>query len=98
MACGKHVIATDYSAHTEFCTKDNCGLVSIKDVEPAIDEKWFFGQGNWAKIGEHEVFDLAVKMQRFITDKKGTLNEDGIETAKQFSWNKTAKGIINKLC
>ena len=42
MAAGKHVIATDYSAHTEFCTQENCGLVPIKDVEPAFDNKWFF--------------------------------------------------------
>ena len=54
MSAGKHVVATDYSAHTEFCTKENSGLVSISDVEPAFDGKWFFGQGNWAKISAHE--------------------------------------------
>ena len=31
MSAGKHVITTDYSAHTEFCTKDNAGLVPITD-------------------------------------------------------------------
>ena len=94
MSCGKHVIATDYSAHTEFCTKENSGLVAIKDVEPAVDGKWFFGQGNWAKIGEHETFELSLKMQRFIQDRKGTVNEAGIETARQFSWKNSAEEII----
>ena len=94
MATGKHVIATDYSAHTEFCTKENSGLVSIEDTEPAFDGKWFFNQGNWAKITEHQIFDINTKMQNFILNRKGTLNEAGIETAKKFSWTNTAKEIL----
>jgi glycosyltransferase involved in cell wall biosynthesis len=94
MAAGKHVVTTDYSAHTEFCTKENSGLVTIEDVEPAVDGKWFFGQGNWAKLGEHEVWDLSMKMMKFILDKKGSLNQAGIETANRFSWDNTARKII----
>ena len=97
MAAGKHVVATDYSAHTEFCTKENAGLVSISDVEPAFDGKWFFGQGNWAKIGAHEEMDLYMKMMKYILDKKGTVNQAGIETAKTFSWQNTAREIIKCL-
>ena len=94
MSAGKHVVATDYSAHTEFCTKENCGLVTTQDVEPAFDGKWFFGQGNWAKLGSHEQMDLYMKMMKFILDKKGTVNESGIETAKKFSWYNTAEKIL----
>ena len=97
MATGKHVIATEYSAHTEFCTKENCGLLTIKDVESAFDGKWFFGQGNWAKIDAHAEMDLHMKMMRFILDKKGSINEAGIETAKRFSWDNTANGIMEAL-
>ena len=97
MAAGKHVVATDYSAHTEFCTKENAGLVSISDVEPAFDGKWFFGQGNWAKIGAHEEMDLYMKMMKYILDKKGTVNQAGVETAKRFSWQNTAREIIKCL-
>ena len=97
MAAGKHVVTTDYSAHTEFCTKENAGLVTISDVEPAFDGKWFFGQGNWAKMGAHEESDLYMKMMKFILDKKKTLNEAGIETAKKFSWQNTAREIIKCL-
>ncbi len=94
MSAGKHVIATDYSAHTEFCTEENAGLVTIKDLEPAFDGKWFFGQGNWAKIDSHVTMDLYMKMMRFILDKKGTLNEAGLETASRFSWDDTAQTIL----
>ena len=97
MAAGKHVVATDYSAHTEFCTKENAGLVSISDVEPAFDGKWFFGQGNWAKIGAHEEMDLYMKMMKYILNKKGTVNQAGIETAKRFSWQNTAREMIKCL-
>ena len=97
MAAGKHVVATDYSAHTEFCTKENAGLVSISDVESAFDGKWFFGQGNWAKIGAHEEMDLYMKMMKYILDKKGTVNNAGIETAKRFSWQNTAREMVKCL-
>ena len=97
MSLGKHVITTDYSAHTEFCTKENSGLVSIKGTEPAFDNKWFFGQGNWAKISSHEKWDLSMKMMRFILDKKGTINQAGIDTAKRFSWSNTANIITDIL-
>ena len=97
MAAGKHVVATDYSAHTEFCTKENAGLVSISDVESAFDGKWFFGQGNWAKIGAHEEMDLYMKMMKYILDKKGSVNNAGIETAKRFSWQNTAREMVKCL-
>jgi glycosyltransferase involved in cell wall biosynthesis len=97
MSAGKHVVATNYSAHTEFCTQDNCGLVPIKEVEPAYDGKWFFQQGNWAKIDAHVEMDLYMKMMRFILDYKGTLNEAGIETARNFSWSNTCEKIIRIL-
>jgi glycosyltransferase involved in cell wall biosynthesis len=94
MSCGKHVIITDYSAHTEFCTKDNSNLVTITDTEPAFDGKWFFGQGNWAKISEDQVSELQGYMESFHTSKK-ILNESGIDTAKKFSWRNTATKIID---
>ena len=97
MSAGKHVVATDYSAHTEFCTKDNSGLIEVSDVEPAFDGKWFFNQGNWARLGDHEQADLYMKMMKFILDKKHTVNEAGIETAKKFSWDNTANRILEAL-
>ena len=97
MSLGKHVITTDYSAHTEFCTQENSGLVTIRDVEPAVDGKWFFGQGNWAKIDEDTISDLTTKMLNFIDNKKCTVNEAGIETAVKFSWDNTANKILDIL-
>ena len=94
MAAGKHVIATDYSAHTEFCTQENCGLVPIKDVEPAFDNKWFFGQGNWAKISNVEIDILVKKMKNFVESYKPEVNSAGVKTAEKFSWENTANEIL----
>ena len=97
MAAGKHVVATEYSAHTEFCTEENSYLLPISDVEPAVDSKWFFGQGNWAKIDDTEVDMLIKLMQRFIKLSKGKVNKAGIKTAKKFSWENTAREMIKCL-
>jgi glycosyltransferase involved in cell wall biosynthesis len=98
MATGKHVIATGYSAHTEFCTKDNCSIIPITEKEPAFDGKWFFGQGNWAKIDDSIVQALQCHMENFIeNDNRRTINEEGVETAKQFSWHNTASEIIKNV-
>ena len=97
MAVGKHVIATNYSAHTEFCNKENCSLIEIDEKEPAFDGKWFFGQGNWAKIDDKAIESLEHSMETFISEKRGTLNEIGIQTAKDFSWQNTANEILNVL-
>jgi len=99
MAVGKHVVATNYSAHTEFCTEDNCGLIPIKGVEPAFDSKWFFGQGNWAEINIPEINGLAHKMleTHYLLRSEGCRNEEGIKTAKKFSWQNTAREIIKCL-
>lgn len=96
MAAGKPVIATNYSAHTEFCNKDNCRLIEIQDTEPALDGKWFFGQGNWAALGPDQIVDISMAMRDFI-DNGQRFNHAGLETAKQYSWDNTADAILNKL-
>jgi glycosyltransferase involved in cell wall biosynthesis len=98
MACGKHVIVTDYSAHTEFCTKDNANLVTITEKELAFDNKWFHGQGNWAKIGEPQIEQTANYMKDFhVNNKRSEINHRGIETALEFSWDNTARKILENV-
>jgi glycosyltransferase involved in cell wall biosynthesis len=94
MSVGRHVIATNYSAHTEFCTKENCRLVDVHGTERAYDNKWFFGQGNWAKIDESTIFELSLAMQLFAQTYEWKINEAGVKTAEQFSWENTAQRII----
>lgn len=98
MSCGKHVIATNYSAHTEFCNTDNAHLINITDYELAYDGQWFHGQcGRWAKI-DQEQKDQAIDYMRMIHNLKqdGGLSDNliGINTAKTYTWDNTANEII----
>ena len=99
LSCGKHVIATNYSAHTEFCNKENSMLVEINNLETAFDGLFFNGEyGYWAEIADTQK-DQIITYMRDIHHKKqsGKLSHNlhGIETAKQFSWENTAKEILN---
>jgi glycosyltransferase involved in cell wall biosynthesis len=100
MSCGKPVITTNYSAHTEFCNQDNSYLVDIQELELAQDNKWFFGQGKWAKISQKEI-DKFVDYMQYVHMLKSSnnliLNQSGISTADKFSWKQTAEAIINNV-
>lgn len=52
LACGKKLICTDYSAHREFAHHN---LISVDKLEPAVDNKWFYGQGEWASLGNNQM-------------------------------------------
>ena len=100
MSCGKEVITTDYSAHTEFCTKENSYLIEIDKKESAYDGIWFHGQGEWAEMGSSQIEQLVEHMRAVHEKKKQDkkiLNLDGIETAKKFSWEKTASVLLESM-
>lgn len=97
MACGKSVIVTDYSAHTEFCTTSNSYLIPITEMEEAFDGIWFHGGGNWAKFNQQAI-DTCIEHMRFIHQKKqseGTIfNKEGVLTAQRFSWQNSAQALV----
>lgn len=100
LSCGKQVIATDYSAHTEFLTEENACLVPIEVVEPAYDGIWFHKQGNWAQFDNSTLYRIENYMRAVHELKQSgqlELNTAGIETAKKFTWENTAKTIIQHL-
>ena len=97
MSCGKPVIATDYSAHTEFCTKENSFLVSIDNEEKAYDGKWFDGKtGSWAHLGESQIDQISSHMKH-IHDNKISSNLAGVETAKRYTWKNSAAKVIEAI-
>lgn len=100
MAMGKHLIITNYSAHTEYCTTENSRLVTIDRLEDAYDGVWFHGQGQWAHLGTSQL-DQAVEHMRSIHKLKqeGQLgrNEAGIKTMQGFTWGLTAKKLVEAL-
>lgn len=93
MSMNKPVIATNYSAHTEFCTKDNCYLIEINDKEKAYDGKAFMGQGNWAKI-DQEQKDQIIEYMRYCYNNRISTNPGGVVTAQKYSWSNSAKTLL----
>lgn len=96
MSIGKPVIATNYSAHTEYCTDENCYLIPIDATESAIAPPWFNGQGNWAKISEHNINQL-INYMRTIHANKIRTNEAGIQTGLRYDWSNIADRIMELL-
>lgn len=93
MAMNKPVIATNYSAHTEYCNTDNSYLVDIRSTEKAIDNKWFHGTGNWAKIDDIAK-DQIIDYMKYVYANKVNTNQEGINTAQKFSWENSAKTLL----
>lgn len=96
MAMNKPIIATNYSAHTEYCTENNSYLVHVEDQEIAEDGKWFFGNGKWAKLGDNELAQT-IDYMRYLYNNKITSNLNGINSAKKYSWKNTAEIILNTI-
>ena len=96
MALNKPIIATNYSAHTEYCTNDNTYLVNIDEEEVANDGKWFHGVGKWAKLHNHQL-EETVKHMRFVYANNITTNSGGLETCKKYTWTNTANIIYNDI-
>lgn len=93
MSMGKPVIATNFSAHTEFCDKNNSYLVDISKLEDANDGIWFHGFGQWAHIGESEK-DQIIEYMRNVYKNHTVSNPNGVETAKKFSWENSVDQLI----
>lgn len=97
MAMGKHVILTNYSAHTEFASSHNSYLIDILQTEPACDNIWFNKQGEWAYFGRDQLDQLIEYMRQVHKLKQNGLletNSEGISTSIRFTWEATAKQLI----
>lgn len=92
MSMGKPVIATNYSAHTEYCNKDNTMLIDIDDTEPAFDNKAFKNQGNWARITSKQKNQCIDHMRSAYKNRLNT-NFEGIKTANKYTWTNSANII-----
>lgn len=102
MACGKRVITTNYSAHTEFVTKENALLIETPNREMAYDGVFFNGQvGEWAAFDENEIDQLVEYMRAaHITTQNvdpNYINIGGVETARKFTWDNAAKKLLEAI-
>jgi hypothetical protein len=105
LSCGKQLIITNYSAHTEYADPHNSRLIEIDELEDAFDHRWFFGQGRWASFDKRAQEQLVEHLHAVHRETQehchARLNAAGIETAKRFSWDATARHLgdaLRKIC
>lgn len=107
LSMGKHLIITDYSAHSDFCAINNSHLIPVQSTEPAYDGVWFHGTPNdrgevpeWGHIGDVQ-YDALVQYLRDVHKQReqGGLpfNSEGIATAKKFSWENCCEEIFKAI-
>ena len=96
MAIGKPVIATNNTAHTQYCDEHNSMLIETPDKEVAFDGVFFSGQGNWSYFGDKETAKLVEYMREVHLKRKGgelVTNTVGVPTGKHHTWANSAKMI-----
>ena len=94
MSMNRPVIASNVSSHREFCNSENSYLIDMPETELADDGKAFRKQGNWAKVTNSTIDDIIDKM-RYCYKNNISINIEGLETAKQLSWENTAQKMVN---
>ncbi len=92
-ACGTHVIATNYSGHTEFVNEDNTFLIEPNGMELAQDGLWFHGQGEWCSYPVQSLIDRLKEVHELKQTGKLGINEAGLETARRFTWENTVSRL-----
>lgn len=93
LAMDKPVIVSNYSAHKQYCTKENSFIVDMDETEPAIDNQWFFGEANWGKIGQLQK-QQTIDYMRYLYSNNIRSNTNGLRTAQSMTWQKTVDSLI----
>ncbi len=97
MSLGLNVIATDYSAHSEFVNTANCRVVHVEETAPPPSGDLLWGTGNWGKLGASQMEQMVHHLREVHRMKQeGSLrrNDAGIATAKEFSWRRTSESVL----
>lgn len=97
LSVGRAVIATNYSAHTEFLSRDNARLINIDALEQAPGGT---EGAEWAAWGASQHEQLVAHLQAVHAARQsGSLphNEAGIETAERYSWDNAAVALLTSL-
>jgi glycosyltransferase involved in cell wall biosynthesis len=98
MAMGKEVIITNYGGHTEFCNDANSRLIVGGEMEPAVDGKWFHGEGRWFAHTDNTIDQMVHHLRevhRLKQEKGSYMNQAGIDTfSDTFTWDKSAQKVL----
>ena len=97
MACGKPVIATNWSAQTEFLHSDNAYLLEVEKLIDAEAKCPYYKGFQWANPSEEHLIYLLryVYEHQEEAEKKGLVAAD--EVRRLWTWEETGKKIKNRI-
>lgn len=95
MSMGKLVICSNYSGFTEYVNNDNACLVQPDELEEAFDGVWFNGGFDWMSWTLDSTEQFIQHIRNLYSLGKGKVNNGGILTAEKFTWQNTAKQLLN---
>ena len=97
MALGKEVIATNCTAHAEFCTRENTHFIAMDETETAFDGVFFDGRGQWHRFGQSQM-DRLISSMLVVAGFGTSVNLAGIQTGKEYTWANSAAKLDKVLC
>jgi GT2 family glycosyltransferase len=98
MACGLPTIATNWGAHQEFATEENSYLLNITGTIDAKAKCPYYDGFKWADPDANHYSELLqmVFNNQDQAKSKGRLAAD--EMMQMWTWENTAKKILNRIC
>lgn len=93
LSCGKHLIATQNCG--PYLTEENSYIIKISHKQEMAYDNFIYNvetNKNWNFISEEEVEQLSHYMRKIHQKKQSgelKINQNGISTAKNFSWERT---------
>ena len=94
MSCGIPCLATNYSAPTEYLNKTNHIPLTNLNKEIAFDGIFFGGNGgSWMSVDVNHIAEQVTYCINNLSNLK-SVSEEGVKTAKEFSWKKSAEIML----
>ena len=97
MACGKPLIISNYSAHTEFCNPLNSFLIEPNGLIEAYDGVWFDGFAEWGNFETEDGIEQLVAHMRHCYNNRITTNPNGLLTAEKYTWENSTKQLVRAM-
>lgn len=99
MACGRPVIATNYSGPTEYLRSDVGILIEPIGFQNIYDPTFFNSgrAGNWCQFSEDQLETAMRSMITMSDEERKRLGCNAVERASDFTWDASASKILEAL-
>lgn len=97
MACGLPVIATDWSAQTDFMNAQNAYPIRVKRLIPAVARCPYYTGFDWADPDEDHLIERLRHVFKNQDEARRTGARAATDAAANWTWERAAQKIITRL-